>query len=191
MSKLVSSAKVGAVAVLAVIAASCSTSSTAATSASTSPSSASSHSASALTGVVKSYSSTAVELKSRGHLTSVALQASTSYRKGHRTASEADLQAGERVRVQLVAGDSSPTASVVTILPSALKGTIASLSAGGFTITTSAGASDTVATTGSTKYHTGKTTVSVSSVHVGSKVRVSGTLGPSGSFTARSVDVLS
>lgn len=188
MTKLTSSVKVGAVALVAVIAASCSTSSTASTTSSSTASTAAGH---AFAGVVKSSSSSSVELESHGHLTTVALQSSTSYHKGHRAVSEADLQAGERVRVQLVSGDSSPTASTVTILPSVIKGTVASLSAGGFTLTTPAGASDSVSTSGSTKYHTGKTSVSMSTIHVGSKVKVSGTLGPSGSITARSVDVLS
>ena len=148
------------------------------------------HVAKALTGTVESVSAATVVVKSSSATTTIALEAATKYKKGHVSVTEAALATGERVRVRLVKNDPTPTALAIAILAPELTGTVSALGSGEFTLTTPAGANYAITVSSSTRYREGKTSANATTLHVGARVKVTGTPGPSGTTSASTVALL-
>lgn len=182
---------------LGVLAAACSSTSTAVSSASTTTATTTTgHHAggrhrghAATVGVITALPASALDLKVHATTETVQLVPATTYRQGKVKTSSAALKAGDKVRVVLTPGTSTPTAKTVVILPAttAYNGTLSALTPTGFVITSRAGKAHTVTTTSATTYHSGTTTATASALKDGQTVRVQGAPGSTGTLTASKV----
>lgn len=145
----------------------------------------------AIVGVVTALPASAVDLRVHGKAESVRLVPATTYRQGKATISSGALKPGERVRVLLASGAATPTAARVVLLPATTTyaGTVGALTGTSFVITSKAGKTHDVTTTGATSYRRGTTTTTVKALSDGDAVRVVGEPGPGGSLTASKVTI--
>lgn len=177
-----------ALAAVAVIAAACS--STAATSTPNStvpvPHHGGHHRGAGIVGKVTTISASSLVVDVRGTTRTVALTPATRYRQGHQDVTASALSPGEHVRVRTAANGN---ATVVTILPATVTGTIIALDSHGFTLHTPHGTTLTVTATASATYRDGSTTVTASFLKPGQKLHMQGQPGPNGSFTATKITV--
>ncbi len=183
-------ARSGALLIVAVIAAACSSSQPSSATATTSaPHHSKRRHAAAETVTAVSPSSITVR-GSGGVLRSFLITSATQFREGRTTGSESLVTVGERVRVNLLAGSSQPTAKAVIVLPAQVIGTVTAVNTSGFTITAVNGTSESILTSSSTTYREKKATVAASALHVGDRVRALGRTSSNGSMTATAVSIL-
>lgn len=184
-------APIGALVAVAVVAAACSSgASSTSSSASATKTATHAHHHAGISGLVSAVSPGSMTLDVKGVSSTFALGSTTKFREAGSTVTASALVAGDHVRVRLATGASAPTAAVVVIAPPSVTGTVGSLGTSGFTLTTHGGTARSVTTTSTTVYHSGKQTVSVSSLHSGDRARVAGQTGPSGAITATTVTIL-
>ena len=195
-------AAIGSIGSLGFALAACSSTSATQASSATTPTSVSStsagsghgsakHRGSALVGVVTALQSSAVELKVHGKSETVLEVPATTYRQGKTTIVASALQPGERIRILLKTGATSPTAKTVIVLGTATShtGTLSALSSTGFVLNSSSGKSTTVVTSSATIYLSGNTAASASALKNGETVHVFGKIGANGSIAASKVIV--
>ncbi|HEV7187775.1 MAG TPA: DUF5666 domain-containing protein [Blastococcus sp.] len=106
------------------------------------------------------------------------LTSSTTYRRGNTKLTEADIKAGELVRIRTAKGGT--TAKSVAIAPAVLTGYVQSLSGSTLTVLDRSGFSHQVSTTGAT-YKKNGAAGQASDVAVGRLVRVQGFIDANGS----------
>ncbi len=188
-------ASLGVLLSVAVGAAACSSASASSTPAASSSSAAPvkthRHHAGGPSGVVVSVSSTTLTVHTKSATSTIGLASTTKYREGGTSVTVSDLVAGDHVKIRLAKKSATPTAAVVVIVPPSVTGTVGALDASGFTLSTTSGKTDTVTTSSSTAYRSGKQPASASSLHDGDRVRVSGQLSATtGSISAASITIL-
>jgi hypothetical protein len=175
-------------AAVALLTAACSSS--AATSSTTRPPAhpTSHHHVVGVTGKIHSVSSSALVIDVHRTPKTVTLTSNTTYRQGRHTIGISALTPGEKVRVRFSSGS---TAKTVTVLPASLSGVVTATAAQGFTLRGAHGTNRQVATSSSTTYRQGSKTVTAGALKDGERVRVQGQPGPSASFAATKVIVVS
>lgn len=141
-----------------------------------------------VTGKIHSVSTSALVIDSHGKPESVTLTSATTYRQGHHSIGVSALTPGEKVAVRFSSGS---IAKSVTVLPASLSGVVTATAAHGFTLHRAHGTIVQIATSPATTYRQGSKTVTASALKDGERVRVQGRPGPSGSFAATKVTVVS
>ena len=149
------------------------------------------HLAGGPSGVAISVSPTALTIRTTSATSTIGLASTTKYRENGTSVTASDLVVGDHVKIRLAKKSATPTAAIVVIVPPSVTGTVGALDATGFTLTTTSGKTDTVTTSSSTVYRSGKQSVSASSLHDGDRVRVSGQLSTAtSSISAANVTIL-
>ncbi|MDA8268525.1 MAG: DUF5666 domain-containing protein [Actinomycetota bacterium] len=186
-------ASLGVLAAVAMGAAACSSAtSAAASSASASAPAAKTHAhhATGPSGVVSAISPTSLVIRTKSTTSTVGLGPATTYKQGATDVPESDVVVGDHVKVRLVKSSTTPTAAFVHILPPSVTGIVGGISATGFTLSASNGATHEVTTSSATAYRSGRAAASASSIHNGDRVRVTGQASAAGSISAVTVTVL-
>lgn len=144
-----------------------------------------------IVGVITALPASAVDLRVHGKTESVRLMPATTYRQGKATISSGALKPGERVRVLLASGAATPTAARVVLLPATTTyaGTVGALTGTSFVITSKAGRTHQVTTTGATAYRSGNKSTTAKALSDGETVRVVGEPGNAGSLVASKVTI--
>lgn len=169
---------------VAVLAAACSSTPASTPSAPITP-----HASRSVAGVVTSVRPSLLVIRTRTGSRTIVLVNSTTYVKSHVRVTGSDLAAGERVRVRLAEHVPTATAAAVSILGASVSGTVRAVAASGFTLTTRTGVAHAITVVPTTTYRQGRAVASASSLVVGVKVRVAGTIGANGSMVATSVRI--
>jgi len=142
-------------------------------------------------GVVTAVSSNTLTIHTKSATSTVGLASTTKYKEGGTDVTVSDLVVGDHVKIRLAKKSATPTAAIVIIVPPSVTGTVGALSAAGFTLSAAGGKTDTVTTSSSTVYRSGKQITSASSLHNGVRVRISGQLSPAnGSISAATITIL-
>lgn len=140
-------------------------------------------------GVIAALPASELDLRVHGKTEMIRLVATTTYHHGKATMSPAALKAGDRVRVVLATGVATPTAAKVELLPATTTyaGTVGALTGPSFVITSKAGRTHQVTTTGATAYRSGNKSTTAKALSNGETVRVVGEPGNAGSLVASKV----
>ena len=176
------------IAAVALLSAACSSSGTASSPTSTTARPASHHHHIGVTGKIHSVSTSALAIDSHGKSETVTLTPATTYRQGHHSIGVSALTPGEKVAVRFSSGS---IAKSVTVLAASLSGVVTATAAHGFTLRRAHGTIIQIATSPATTYRQGSKTVTASALKDGERVRVQGRPGPSASFAATKVIVVS
>jgi hypothetical protein len=144
-------------------------------------------------GTVTSVSSGSVAIKQAdGTSRTLTLTGSTTYTQGGATVTQSALVVGARITARgTVDSSGNFTATAVTIMLSAVQGTVASKTDTSIVVTTAAGKTVTVNVTASTKYAVrGGPSATLANISVGNRIAAQGTLNADGSITATVVQAL-
>lgn len=142
-------------------------------------------------GAVTAVTSTTVTISQPGGTSrTLNLTGSTTYTQGGATVSKSALVVGSRISAQGTVDSSGTfTATAIDIAPATVQGIVASKTASTIVVTTSAGKTETVNVTASTKYSVrGQSNPTLANVAVGDRIAAQGTLNSDGSLTATIVE---